>query len=68
MPAKTKTSVAVISADIKAYNKSQSKPDKEICDLLAETITAQLKGAENKSGMHIPFGLLMAIRLPDTVN
>lgn len=48
MPEKTKTSVSVISADIKAYNKAQSKSDKEICDLLAETITAQLKGAENK--------------------
>ena len=48
MPEKTKTSVSVISADIKSYNKAQSKTDKEICDLLAETINAQLKGAENK--------------------
>jgi hypothetical protein len=36
MPEKTKTTVSVISADIKAYNKAQSKTDKEICDLLAE--------------------------------
>jgi Domain of unknown function (DU1801) len=48
MPVKSKSAAAVVSAEIRAYNKSQTNSDKEICDLLAETITAQLKGAENK--------------------
>jgi len=38
----------VISKDIKAYNKTQSKSGKAICDLLAEEITNNLSGAENK--------------------
>src|ERR1044071_8255949 len=37
-----------ISKDIIAYNKTQSKSDKAICDLLAEEITGNLSGAENK--------------------
>jgi hypothetical protein len=38
----------MISKEILAYNKAQAKSDKAICDLLAETITSQLKDAENK--------------------
>jgi hypothetical protein len=34
--------------DIKAYNDSQSKTDKEICNLLASTIDNELTEAENK--------------------
>lgn len=36
------------SKEILQYNIAQAKSDKAICDLLAETITSQLKDAENK--------------------
>jgi hypothetical protein len=48
MPVKTKSAGTAVSPEIKAYNKAQAKSDKAICDLLAETITSQLKDAENK--------------------
>lgn len=34
--------------EIKSYNDQQSKNDKEICDLLAQTIDGELSEAENK--------------------
>jgi hypothetical protein len=37
-----------MNQEIKQYNKSQSKPDKAICDLLAEEIDKNLSKAENK--------------------
>ncbi|HEX6332858.1 MAG TPA: DUF1801 domain-containing protein [Flavisolibacter sp.] len=37
-----------ISRDILAYNKSRSPGDREICELLATTITHHLPEAENK--------------------
>lgn len=37
-----------IAPDIIAYNQAQSKEDKAICELLANTITAALPRAENK--------------------
>lgn len=38
----------VMNKDIQAYNNSQSREDKEICDLLAQEITRNLPEAENK--------------------
>lgn len=37
-----------MNAETKTYNEKQSAMDKEICDLLAITITNELKEAENK--------------------
>lgn len=37
-----------MNKEIKAYNKSQSKEDKKICDLLAQEISRSLPEAENK--------------------
>lgn len=37
-----------MNPDTKAYNKAQSPADREICDLLANTIDSVLKEAENK--------------------
>ncbi len=37
-----------MNKDIQAYNNAQSKPDKEICQLLAKEIDAALPKAENK--------------------
>lgn len=37
-----------MNKDIQAYNNSQSKSDKEICQLLAKEIDAALPKAENK--------------------
>ncbi len=37
-----------MNKDTQAYNNSQSKPDKEICQLLAKEIDAVLPKAENK--------------------
>lgn len=37
-----------MNKEIQAYNDSLSSSDKEICDLLAETIDKHLKKAENK--------------------
>jgi hypothetical protein len=37
-----------INKDIQQYNKTMSKDDKAICNLLAEEITTNLPGAENK--------------------
>lgn len=37
-----------MNKDIKAYNASQSKSDKAICDLLSKEIEANLPKAENK--------------------
>ena len=37
-----------MNKDIRTYNKSQSKQDREICDLLAEEISKSLPEAENK--------------------
>ncbi|HOZ86191.1 MAG TPA: DUF1801 domain-containing protein [Bacteroidia bacterium] len=37
-----------MNKDIKAYNKTQAKIDREICDTLAEEIMHQLPQAENK--------------------
>lgn len=37
-----------MNKDIKAYNDQQSKTDKEICNLLANEISAGLPKAENK--------------------
>jgi len=37
-----------MNKDVKAYNSSQSKEDKAICNLLAETINENLPKAENK--------------------
>jgi hypothetical protein len=44
--------------EIKAYNDSQTEPDKEICDLLANTIDAYLPQAENKIWHAIPVWFL----------
>lgn len=38
----------IMNPEISAYNDKQAPGDKEICDLLAATITDELKGAENK--------------------
>jgi hypothetical protein len=37
-----------MNIDIQAYNNKQETVDKEICDLLATTISGELTGAENK--------------------
>lgn len=37
-----------MNKDILAYNNAQSKPDKEVCQLLAKEIDAALPKAENK--------------------
>ena len=37
-----------MNKDTKAYNNAQSKDEKDICNLLAETINANLPEAENK--------------------
>lgn len=37
-----------MTPEIKAYNDKQTPPEKDICDLLAETINAELTEAENK--------------------
>lgn len=37
-----------MNAEIKAYNESQSKEDKQICNLLASTIDKELPQAESK--------------------
>ncbi|MBL7703006.1 MAG: DUF1801 domain-containing protein [Ferruginibacter sp.] len=37
-----------MNKDTQAYNNAQSKEEKEICNLLAETINASLPKAENK--------------------
>src|SRR5690349_17662889 len=37
-----------MNPDIQSYNNSQSPPDKQICDLLAQEISRQLPEAENK--------------------
>lgn len=37
-----------MNKDVKAYNNSQTKEDKEICNLLAEEISKGLPEAENK--------------------
>lgn len=37
-----------MNAEIKAYNESQSKEDKQICNLLASTIDKELPEAESK--------------------
>lgn len=37
-----------MTPEIKAYNDKQTLAEKEICDLLAETINAELTEAENK--------------------
>ena len=37
-----------MNAEIQAYNKRQTTPDKEICDLLATTVNGELNGAESK--------------------
>jgi hypothetical protein len=38
----------MINPDIKTYNDSQAPDDREICDLLSETIDSELPDAENK--------------------
>jgi len=43
-----KIKVTMINKDIQAYNKSQSKEDAAICDLLSQEIDANLPKAENK--------------------
>ncbi len=40
--------MSLIHSDIVAYNDSQSEVEKAICDLLAQEITVNLPGAENK--------------------
>ena len=37
-----------MNKEILAYNKKQTKPDKEICDLLSKEISLELPDAENK--------------------
>lgn len=37
-----------MNTDIQAYNNAQSKEEKDICNLLAETINTNLPKAENK--------------------
>lgn len=37
-----------MNKEVKAYNNAQSKEEKEICNLLAETININLPKAENK--------------------
>lgn len=37
-----------MNSDIKAYNNSLSRAEKDICNLLAKEISANLKDAENK--------------------
>jgi hypothetical protein len=37
-----------MNKDIQAYNNTQSKEEKEICDLLAQEIDRNLPGTENK--------------------
>lgn len=37
-----------INKEVKAYNKAQSKPEKDICNLLADEIDKNLPEAENK--------------------
>ena len=37
-----------MNPDVQAYNQSQSPADREICDILATEISANLKKAENK--------------------
>jgi hypothetical protein len=37
-----------MNKEIKAYNTSQAKTDKEVCNILAREINAHLPGAENK--------------------
>lgn len=50
MEKQSKSSVksAPINKDIQAYNNTQTKTDKAICDLLAQEISTYLPAAENK--------------------
>jgi hypothetical protein len=45
---KKQTKPSLINKEIQTYNNTQSKTDKAICDLLAQEISSNLPGAENK--------------------
>lgn len=46
--AKAITKPTLVSADVTAYNNTQTSADKAICNLLSTEITKHLNGAENK--------------------
>ncbi len=60
--------VRKMNNDTAEFNAALSPSDREICDLLAQTISDNLPEAEPRSGTAIPSGSWMATRSSVTVN